>query len=341
MQHPEACKNQTDYYTLDDIAEIPANDRVYVKLGENVFCMESNSYKDMIRFSAEQKVRGDCTHNMRSGNSVRCRWFYPVLAAPLVFITEESYRSRRKEVIRGTNGRYYELVNRKRIDFTTGLHIIGEKTGFDDVYDLVPSRFTVDDNGKFVPGSPIMPRSAGRSAGRAQSQPSLPLPSPSGFQQLFQQQQELIQQRLRLLAPLPEPSDTPPARRPARRSVRRSPSPARRSVRRSPSPAGSLRSFPSPYTISPNRMPAPRRVSPPRAPSQQRNYTVTQLKQICKDKGIRGYSKMKKSDLIRHCQVNDATSSTMSVKDLRQLCKDKGIRGYSKMKKSELLRRCA
>ena len=50
---------------------------------------------------------------------------------------------------------------------------------------------------------------------------------------------------------------------------------------------------------------------------------------------------MKKSELIRHCRVSDATSSTMSVKDLRQLCKDKGIRGYSKMKKSELLRKCA
>lgn len=283
MQRNSVCKNEREYYTLEDIVDIETSDLVYVKLGDNIFCMEMDSYKNMIILSFGQRVKGNCKPP-RPGRTLICKWYYPVLAAPLIFITEKSYKSRRKEIERGTNGRYYELINKKRIDFTTGLHMVGEKTGFDDVYDLVPSKFTVNENGNvLIPGSPVMPSGRGRGRGRGRRVQSYVHPS-------------LIR---RSPTPLPVPPPLPPVRRSA----------------------------------------SPRR-SPPVIPITQRNYTVKRLKQVCKDKGIRGYSRMKKSELIRHCQVNDATSSTMTVKELRRLCKEKGVRGYSKMKKNELLRNC-
>ena len=30
-------------------------------------------------------------------------------------------------------------------------------------------------------------------------------------------------------------------------------------------------------------------------------YTVVELRKICKSKGIKGYSKMKKAELLKHC----------------------------------------
>ena len=30
-------------------------------------------------------------------------------------------------------------------------------------------------------------------------------------------------------------------------------------------------------------------------------YTVVQLRKICKEKGIKGYSKLKKAELLKHC----------------------------------------
>lgn len=47
-------------------------------------------------------------------------------------------------------------------------------------------------------------------------------------------------------------------------------------------------------------------------------YTVVQLKKICKNKGIKGYSKMKKAELIKYCNVSD----------LDKICKEMGYIKY-------------
>lgn len=83
--------------------------------------------------------------------------------------------------------------------------------------------------------------------------------------------------------------------------------------------------------------------------------TVVQLRQACKNKGIKGYSKMNKAQLLKACgngskptPSKKSTSKPTSkprkksptVSQLRKMCKDKGIKGYSKWNKSELLKKC-
>jgi len=252
MQRNSVCKNEVDYYTMEDMIDIETSDLVFVKLNNNIFCMELDSFKNMIRFSREQKRRG--TRNEHYNQYIHREWYYPILAAPVTYITEKNYNKINSN-INNTTDRYYKLVHRKKTKFIRDEII-------HDVYELVPANFSVDENGN-----------------------------------------NLIQSR----------------RGRGRRSISNFP--------------------PLPPPPSSRRSPSPRR-SPLIAPIQQRNYTVVQLKQICKDKGIRGYSKMKKSELIRHCQVNNMSSSTLTVKELRRICKDNGIRGYSKMKKNELLNNC-
>ena len=84
-------------------------------------------------------------------------------------------------------------------------------------------------------------------------------------------------------------------------------------------------------------------------------FTVSQLKQKCKDLGLKGYSKMKKDELIKLINGNnnddsasnndieeelDNTSidlSKLTVSQLKQKCKDLGLKGYSNKKKDELI----
>ena len=48
---------------------------------------------------------------------------------------------------------------------------------------------------------------------------------------------------------------------------------------------------------------------------------------------IKGYSKMRKADLLRVLNI----ASPPTVKDLRKIAKDKNIKGYYKMKKTDLI----
>ena len=71
--------------------------------------------------------------------------------------------------------------------------------------------------------------------------------------------------------------------------------------------------------------------------------TVPELKQMCRDKGIKGYSKLNKADLIKLCNSTKKVSkkgSDLTVPELKQLCRDKGITGYSKLNKAELIKKC-
>ena len=72
--------------------------------------------------------------------------------------------------------------------------------------------------------------------------------------------------------------------------------------------------------------------------------TVKDLRALAKDNGLKGYSRLKKSELISFIRDNLKLKPTkrkplkpMTVKDLRALAKDNGLKGYSKLKKSELI----
>ncbi len=73
--------------------------------------------------------------------------------------------------------------------------------------------------------------------------------------------------------------------------------------------------------------------------------TVTELKRMCKDNGVKGYSKKSKSEIVNMLiNATDPTPElqkvallTMVIKDLKRECKKLKIRGYSKKKKNELV----
>ena len=60
---------------------------------------------------------------------------------------------------------------------------------------------------------------------------------------------------------------------------------------------------------------------------------VKELKEKCKEQDIKGYSKLKKDELIKLLTPLEK----LSVKDLKERCKEQGIKGYSKLKKQQLL----
>ena len=139
------CKNDTEYYTTEDIEDIPSEELTFIKVDNNIFCLDNGSYVNMIKHSKDQKVRGDCKPHI-VGRPVQCKFFYPILSAPRLYITEKSHNKRLKDVNRRKQGRKFILKNKKRINFDTGLHIVGIKTGFDNVYDLEPANFPVDNS---------------------------------------------------------------------------------------------------------------------------------------------------------------------------------------------------
>ena len=72
---------------------------------------------------------------------------------------------------------------------------------------------------------------------------------------------------------------------------------------------------------------------------------VKDIRKICKEKRIKGYSKWKKAELEKRCLGEEQLkkqkkAKSMTVKALRVECKRKGIKGYSKLKKAELEKKC-
>ena len=76
---------------------------------------------------------------------------------------------------------------------------------------------------------------------------------------------------------------------------------------------------------------------------------VVSLKKLAKSKGIKGYSKLKKVELIKILGKSKSPKvvslkklakslSEMRVVSLKKLAKSKGIKGYSKLKKTELIK---
>ena len=100
---------------------------------------------------------------------------------------------------------------------------------------------------------------------------------------------------------------------------------------------------------------------------QKKNATVASLRKRCKQNGVKGYSKQRKSWLLKHCgdphksarrsssvrrslrsskrKVSSKTQprvskSKMTVKELRARCKEKGVKRYSKQRKAWLVKNC-
>lgn len=71
--------------------------------------------------------------------------------------------------------------------------------------------------------------------------------------------------------------------------------------------------------------------------------SVKELKSICKDKGVRGYSKMRKAQILEKLESlqfgeKSKAFESMTVKQLKVECRSLGIRGYSKLRKAEIVK---
>lgn len=74
-------------------------------------------------------------------------------------------------------------------------------------------------------------------------------------------------------------------------------------------------------------------------------YNLNQLKQLAKDRGLVGYSKLNRNDLLGKLMgttdtdntIIDESSNYMTVSDLRKQAKTNGFSGYSKMNRQQLL----
>ena len=62
--------------------------------------------------------------------------------------------------------------------------------------------------------------------------------------------------------------------------------------------------------------------------------TVSELKDVCRSEGIKGYSRLRKSELVKLCKkkTKPKPKSKQTVKEIKKICRDKGIKGYSKIK---------
>jgi hypothetical protein len=77
-------------------------------------------------------------------------------------------------------------------------------------------------------------------------------------------------------------------------------------------------------------------------------YTIVELKKICKNNGIKGYSKMNKGnkkEFIKKCVKHKKKRGkrAYTIVELKKICKNNGIKGYSKMNKGnkkEFIKKC-
>ena len=127
------CHNDIEFILQENIEEFEPAELTQIIVNNKTYCFENSSFQNMLKFAKDQKVRGNCKPPI-PGKPLDCEWYYPINIGFNVFITEKSYKKSLKE----QKHRLWELKNKKVIDFTTGLHIMSEKSGKDNVYDMVP-----------------------------------------------------------------------------------------------------------------------------------------------------------------------------------------------------------
>ena len=74
---------------------------------------------------------------------------------------------------------------------------------------------------------------------------------------------------------------------------------------------------------------------------ENKNYEqmiIPTLKNLARERGLRGYSRLNKSELIRKLR-EPTPPREHSRAQLIQLAREKGLRGYSRLRKSQLLQR--
>ena len=64
---------------------------------------------------------------------------------------------------------------------------------------------------------------------------------------------------------------------------------------------------------------------------------VSTLKNLARERGLRGYSRLRKAELIE--QLRNPTPLEYTKAELIQLARERGLRGYSRLNKAELLQR--
>lgn len=138
------CKNEVEFITQEDIEDIPTEDLVFIKFNGSIFCLDKDSFKNMIKYAKDQKVRGNCKPAIR-GKPLECDMYYPINIGQNVYISEDNYKILEFALKKNPyEQKQYELKNKRIVDFTTGLHMMSEKSGKDAVYDLVPSTFEME-----------------------------------------------------------------------------------------------------------------------------------------------------------------------------------------------------
>ena len=64
---------------------------------------------------------------------------------------------------------------------------------------------------------------------------------------------------------------------------------------------------------------------------------VKSLKNIARERGLRGFSRLRRAELIEHIKYPPPLEYTRA--QLIQLARERGLRGYSRLRKAELLQR--
>jgi hypothetical protein len=137
------CRNEVEFITTEDIEDIPTEDLTFIKLDKSIYCLDKDSFKNVVKFAKDQKVRGSCKPKVRN-KPLECKWFYPINIGQFIFISEKNYNNLNMEK------RMFSLKNKRMIDFTTGLHIMSEKSGMDAVYNLVPDKYSIKEIKKSI-----------------------------------------------------------------------------------------------------------------------------------------------------------------------------------------------
>ena len=126
------CHNDIEFILQENIEDFDPTELTQLTLNKKIYCFENSSFVNMIKYAKDQKVRGDCKPQV-DGKPLECKWFYPINIGFNVFIDSDNYDN----LLKNNDKRLFEFKNKRVIDFTTGLHIMSEKSGKDNVYDIV------------------------------------------------------------------------------------------------------------------------------------------------------------------------------------------------------------